>query len=166
MPAHTVLLELGKHKIVAPFTLAQAVDNLILSLVPVNPFGFEGVALGTAIPTVAFTLVAIVIYFKNYLRVSLMEYVRRSLPRALLVQLPFIALLFLIKGYLPPSLLVASTHRVLLLVTFFTEILMALIPYAILVSTFCVNPTERAAIIKIKERFGFPKKTAIQLAAS
>jgi O-antigen/teichoic acid export membrane protein len=162
MPAHTVLLGLGKHKIVALFTLAQAIANLILSLVLVKPYGLEGVALGTTIPTVVFTLVAIVIYFKNYLRVSLMEYASRSLPKALLVQLPFVVLLFLIKNYLPPTLLIASTNRALLLVTFFAEILIALIPYGILVFVFCISPTERAAIFKIKEKFGFKRRVVIQ----
>ncbi len=158
MPAHTVLLGLGKHKIVALFTLAQAIANLVLSLALVKPYGLRGVALGTTIPTVAFTLVAIVIYFKNYLRVSLSEYVARSLPTALLVQLPFVALLFLIKCYLPPAVLLASTNRALLLVTFFAEIAVALIPYGIFVFIFCISPKERAAIFKIKARFGFKKR--------
>jgi O-antigen/teichoic acid export membrane protein len=162
MPAHTILLGLGRHKVVALFTLAQAVANLILSLILVKAYGLAGVALGTTIPTVAFTLTALVVYVKNYLGVSLREYLAQSVPKALLAQTPFAAALFLIKTYLPPSSLINSTNKALLLLTFFTEILIALIPYSVVVFAYCLGSGERAALWQIKERFGFKRATAIQ----
>ncbi|MEW6125986.1 MAG: flippase [Acidobacteriota bacterium] len=166
MPAHTILLGLGKHKVVALFTLAQAIANLVLSLVLVKPYGLEGVAFGTTIPTVGFTVVAIVIYFRNYLRVSLIEYIKRSLPRALLVQLPFVLLLLGIKSYLPPTALVSTSNRGWLLLIFFAEISIALLPYGITVFAFCMDQSERAAVLKITEKFGIKKKVAVDAVPS
>ena len=156
MPAHTVLLGLGKHQVVACFTLAQALANLALSLALVKPYGLVGVAVGTTIPMVGFTAIAIVVYFKNYLHVSLADYARRSIVMPLVLQAPFIALLFVIKTYgLPGSL-----------VTFFAELAAACIPYLALVFFFCMSATERQAVFTIAERIGFRKKAVIQAAES
>jgi O-antigen/teichoic acid export membrane protein len=143
MPADTVLLGLGKHRVVAGFLFLQAVANLILSVALVEAFGMEGVAFATAIPMICFTSIAMVVYFKNHLRIPLSEYLRRSMPLPILVQVPFVALLLLLKRYRPPSSLLG----------FFVEVALALIPYAILCFAVCMSHTERQAFFRMAEKF-------------
>lgn len=156
MPAHTVLLGVGKHKVVALFTLAQAVANIVLSLLLVRPYGLLGVALGTTIPIVCFTAVAIVVYFRHYLRLSLADYLRRSMPLPIVLQAPFVALLLLMKVYAAPASLIV----------FFGEVSVALVIYAALVLLFCVSAAERRAIWRVTEPFRLKKKPDIQVAES
>ena len=144
MPAHTVLLGMGKHAVVAWFTLAQAPANLILSLMLVGPYGLMGVAMGTMIPMVAFTAVAIVVYFRRYLKLSLSDYLKRSAPLPLLMQLPFIASLLLLRTYSPPSSLAV----------FFLQIAAALVPYAALSFMFCMTAPERRPLLRLAEKLG------------
>src|ERR1051325_9701527 len=147
MPAHPVLLRLGRHKIVAQCTLAQALVNLVMSVALVRPYGLMGVALGTTIPMVCFTSVAVFVYVKKYLRISMREYVWRSMPLPLLIQAPFIALLFVIRLYQEPAALLERYSRAAALLIFFAEVLAALIPYCLLVFLFCMNRTERRAVL-------------------
>jgi O-antigen/teichoic acid export membrane protein len=153
MPAHTVLLGLGKHRIVALFTVAQALVNLVLSIALVKPYGLQGVALGTTIPMVAFTFIALFVYLKNHLHVPIGEYVQRSMPMPFLIQAPFVGLLLLIRLYAQPVALLEQYSRATALLIFFAEILAALIPYGVLVFFFCMSPDERRAVIKIADRF-------------
>ncbi|MBI3650624.1 MAG: flippase [Acidobacteria bacterium] len=154
MPAHTLLLGLGKHKIVAKFTLAQALVNLALSLALVKPYGLKGVALGTTVPMVAFTFIALFIYVKNYLHIPVGEYLRRSMPLALLIQAPLVGLLLVIRFYQQPAALLERYSRTTSLLIFFAAILAALIPYGVLVFLFCMNRSERLAVLKIADKFG------------
>jgi O-antigen/teichoic acid export membrane protein len=154
MPAHTMLLGLGKHRIVAWFTLAQSVINLGLSLALVKPYGLKGVALGTTIPMVAFTFIALFVYLRNYLQVPVGEYVRRSMPLPFLIQAPFVALLFVIRIYGQPASLLEHYSRATALLIFFAEICAALIPYAALVFFCCMSQAERRAVLKIADKYG------------
>lgn len=156
MPAHTILLGLGKHKVVALLTLAQAAANLALSLALVKPYGLLGVAIGTTVPMVAFTAVALVVYVRNCLHIPLGEYARRSMVAPILIQAPFVALLFLIKTYAPPASLWM----------FFAEIILALVPYGALVIFFCMTSAERRAILKLGGKTRLTRKPAIQPAES
>lgn len=154
LPAHTMLLGLGKHRIVAWFTLAQAVINLGLSLALVKPYGLKGVALGTTTPAVAFTFIALFVYLKNYLRVPVGEYIWRSMPLPLLIQAPFVALLFVIRIYAQPTSLLESHSRATALLIFFAEVSAALLPYLALVFFFGMSRLERLALLKIADKFG------------
>jgi O-antigen/teichoic acid export membrane protein len=154
LPAHTMLLGLGKHKVVAWFTLAQAVINLGMSLALVKPYGLKGVALGTTIPTVAFTFIALFVYLRNYLQVPVGEYVWRSMPLPFLIQAPFVALLFVIRIYGQPVTLLEGYSRATSLLILFAEISAALLPYFVLVFLFCMSRTERRAVLLIADKFG------------
>lgn len=143
MPADTILLGLGKHRVVAGFLFLQSIINLILSVMLVRAFGIKGVALGTAIPMIGFTSIAMVVYFRNHLRISLGEYLRRSMPLPVLVQVPFVVLLLLLKRYSPPTSLLS----------FFVEIAVALVPYAVLCFAVCMSHAERQAFFRIAEKF-------------
>jgi O-antigen/teichoic acid export membrane protein len=144
MPAHTILLGLGKHKVVAKFFLAQAAVNLALSVLLVRSLGTIGVALGTAIPMSAFTLIATVTYFRRYIKIPLSGYLRRAAIWPLLVQAPFIISLLLLKVYAPPQTLLL----------FFLEIAAALVPYGGLALLVCTSPSERRAFLRVAERHG------------
>jgi O-antigen/teichoic acid export membrane protein len=138
MPADTALLGMGKHRVVAGFLFLQAIANLVMSVAMVRLMGIKGVALGTAIPMVCFTSVAMVVYFRDHLRIPMGEYLARSVPLPLLVQAPFVALLVLLKRYSPPSSLAG----------FFVEVVVALVPYAILCFAVCMGRAERQAFLK------------------
>jgi O-antigen/teichoic acid export membrane protein len=144
MPAHTVLLGLCKHRVVALFTLFQAIVNLALSVVLVRRMGIIGVALGTTIPMVGFTAVALLIYFRSFLKLPLGDYLRRSCIGPVLVQIPFIVSLLLTVNWYPPASLV----------TFFCEIGLALIPYSVVVLATCVSRNERLIFLRVIEKFG------------
>jgi O-antigen/teichoic acid export membrane protein len=49
-PLGNILLGTGRHRLVAFTSLAEAVANLVLSVVLVRRFGLLGVAIGTAVP--------------------------------------------------------------------------------------------------------------------
>ncbi|HYP25368.1 MAG TPA: oligosaccharide flippase family protein [Blastocatellia bacterium] len=144
MPAYTILLGRGKHRIVAWFTCGQAAANLTLSLLLVKRYGLVGVALGTTIPMVASTLVVLVIYIKYHLNLSLAEYLRRAVPMPLLMQIPFVSALLLLKGYSAPSSLPA----------FFLEIAVLFVPYGALAFSLCLSRDERRPFLKLAEKFG------------
>ncbi len=144
MPSHTMLLGRGKHRIVAKLTFAQAIANLGLSLLLVKPLGMKGVALGTSIPMIVFTAIAIPVYFR-YLAIPLGEFVRNSIASPIVVQAPFIGLVLAIKYFSPPTTLLL----------FFVEISVAFSAYAVLAISVCLSKDERRAFLRLAERFGF-----------
>jgi O-antigen/teichoic acid export membrane protein len=107
MPAHTVLLGLCKHKVVAFFTLIQGLANIGLSLILVRRFGIIGVAIGTTVPMILLTGLALTVYFHRFLKLSLLSYLRRSCVSAVLIQGPFVALLLIVHDYYIPATLIA-----------------------------------------------------------
>jgi O-antigen/teichoic acid export membrane protein len=72
-----ILYGIGKLRWFARLALAEALVNLLLSVALVVPLGVEGVALGTAVPSLLSSL-ALVVYISRQVRVGVGEYVRRS----------------------------------------------------------------------------------------
>jgi O-antigen/teichoic acid export membrane protein len=144
MPSETILLGMGRHRVIARLMIAQAAANLVLSLALVRPMGIKGVAIGTLIPMVFFMFAGLFIYYRYHFHLSLGEYLRRAVPLPALAQTPFIATLFLMKRYLPPSSLVM----------FFVEVSLAFIPYGALAFFFFLNSSERRPFLKLAEKFG------------
>lgn len=151
LPADTVLLGIGRHGQVARFTMLQASVNLLMSILLVRRFGLIGVAVGTTIPMVAFTFVALPLYFRS-LGVSLAGYFRRSILLPLTVQTPFLALVIAIKAYLQPASLIL----------FFGEIALAGLPYLFVAWFVCISRTEREAFFRLGKRFGFARGDALK----
>jgi len=91
-----ILMGLGKAGVPTIGFLVAGGLNLALSVLLVRPLGLAGVALGTAIPNV---LYAVMIYVQacRELDVSVVEFVRYVVPRALLGSLPILALLLWFK---------------------------------------------------------------------
>jgi O-antigen/teichoic acid export membrane protein len=143
MPAHTVLLGLSKHRVVAFFTVIQGLLNVALSIVLVRRLGVVGVALGTMIPMILITGVALAIYFRRYLKQPLLVYLRGSCVSPALVQAPFILSLLIIRACRRPATLVA----------FFTEVGVACLPYTALAIAVCITPRERRAFLDAMVKF-------------
>jgi len=143
MPAHTVLLGLCKHRVVALFTLIQGLLNIALSILLVRRLGVIGVALGTMIPMVLLTGVALEVYFRMFLRLPLLAYLRRSCVAPVVIQAPFIVLLLIIRAFWLPVSLAA----------FFAEIATACLPYLAIATMVCVTRSERRAFMQAIGRF-------------
>jgi O-antigen/teichoic acid export membrane protein len=143
MPAHTVLLGLCKHRVVAVLTLVQGLANFILSIVLVRRLGVIGVALGTMIPMVLLTGGALAVYFRTFLKLSLPDYLKRSCVSPVLIQAPFVASLLIIRAYSPPTTLVS----------FFTTTAVACLPYFALTMLVCVTRAERRAFLQAIGKF-------------
>jgi O-antigen/teichoic acid export membrane protein len=127
MPAHTVLLGPCKHRIVALFTLIQGLLNVALSAFLVRRLGVIGVALGTMIPMMLLSGVALAVYFRLFLKQPLLVYLRRSCVAPVVI--PFIASLFIIRAFWLPDTLA----------TFFAEIAIACLPYVAIATMVCVT---------------------------
>jgi O-antigen/teichoic acid export membrane protein len=90
--AQPILMGLGRVGVPTVAFLAAGVLNLVLSVVLVKPYGLPGVAIGTAIPTVLFSLVMLV-FACRVLGVPLLTYTRYVALRASLGAIPLLALL-------------------------------------------------------------------------
>lgn len=91
-----ILMGVGKPGLPAISFLAAGLLNLGLSVLLVRPLGLPGVALGTAIPSVLFALVVLVLACRE-LQIPLMGYVRYVVPRPVLGAFPVLALLLWFK---------------------------------------------------------------------
>lgn len=85
----SVMFGMGHVKAPSLMYLAEAVLNLVLSVVLAYSLGVTGVALGTAIPVVAVELLIVLPYFFRVLRIEPGELVRKSLGPQVL---PLVAL--------------------------------------------------------------------------
>ncbi|MDQ3815296.1 MAG: flippase, partial [Armatimonadota bacterium] len=144
LPTASVLTGLGQHRVIARFTIAQALANLILSLLLVKPFGLRGVAMGTLISMVGFMLVTMPVYFRHYLKLPIGDYLRRSTLLPLAIQIPLLASLVFLKIYTSPASLL----------TFFGLVGIALIPYGVLAYTTCLSQVEKRAFSRLADKFG------------
>jgi O-antigen/teichoic acid export membrane protein len=94
-----ILLGLGKARLPTISFLIAGVVNLLLSAALARPFGLIGVAIGTAIPNVAFGLLIIAVTCRE-LKLSVLDYTRYVVPRAAIGAMPVLALLMWIKAAL------------------------------------------------------------------
>jgi O-antigen/teichoic acid export membrane protein len=91
-----ILMGLGKPRTATIAFILAGLANLGLSLALARPFGLAGVALGTAIPNVAFAAVVLDVACRE-LEIPIATYLRYVVPRALLGAIPPLALLLWIK---------------------------------------------------------------------
>ena len=103
-----ILMGLGKAGLPTIGFLVAGVLNLGLSILLVRPLGLFGVALGTAIPNVLFAG-AVFLQACHELDVSVVQFLRYVVPRAVLGALPVLALLLWFKLSLDVRGLVALT---------------------------------------------------------
>jgi len=91
-----ILMGLGKPKTATIAFVLAGLANLVLSLALARPLGLAGVALGTAIPNVAFAAVVLDVACRE-LEIPIVTYLRYVVPRAMLGAIPPLALLLWIK---------------------------------------------------------------------
>ena len=94
--AQPVLMGLGKVGVPTVVFLTTGVLNLALSILLVKPLGLQGVAAGTAVPTVLFSLIMLA-YTCRVLGVPLLAYIRYVILRALVGAIPLLALLLWLR---------------------------------------------------------------------
>jgi O-antigen/teichoic acid export membrane protein len=87
-----LLMGLGKPRLPTLAFLAAGVLNLALSIALARPFGLAGVAVGTAIPNVFFSLIVLPAACRE-LEITVWDYLRYVVPRPAMGALPILALL-------------------------------------------------------------------------
>jgi O-antigen/teichoic acid export membrane protein len=88
-----VVQGMAKHKTLSLICLAEAVANLVLSLILVKPMGMIGVALGTALTSTFSSLIAKPIFVCRILSIDLADYYRQAFLPVILGTAPLVALL-------------------------------------------------------------------------
>lgn len=81
--AHGILKGISKHKVLAYILAVEALANLGMSLALANPYGIEGVALGTMVPLVLASAV-IIIYSCSLLKIKIWHYLGKAYTGAVL----------------------------------------------------------------------------------
>lgn len=138
-PTNGVLIGMGKHQIVAKFSIAQALTNLVVSILLVKTYGLIGVALGTAVSMIVFALISLPVYFHYHLKLSLGTYLRRAMLLPVVIQPLFAALLFAVARYARPFSIWS----------FFGEVALSFMPYGLLVYGVCMSPPEKQAFARL-----------------
>ena len=142
-PTGSVLTGMGRHDIVARFSILQALTNLIVTLILVKPLGLMGVALGTTISMCCFFVWSNFIFFKHYLEQPILYFLRHALTGALIALLPFSILLLAIKIWMPPTSLGG----------FFLRAGAAFMIYGALTFSLCLSADERRTFGRITDKF-------------
>jgi O-antigen/teichoic acid export membrane protein len=94
--AQPLMMGLGKPKAITLAFLAAGVANVVLSVIMARPWGLAGVALGTAIPNVVFSVFVLTVACRE-LGVGVLRFVRYVVLRAALGAVPPLALLIWFK---------------------------------------------------------------------
>jgi O-antigen/teichoic acid export membrane protein len=99
--SYAVLKGAGHHKFAAASSVAVAVSNLILSILFVGPLGLVGVALGTAIPVAAASMLVLVPKACWRAGLPLTAFIRRAVWPALWPAIPTALLVLGVRTALP-----------------------------------------------------------------
>jgi O-antigen/teichoic acid export membrane protein len=87
-----VLAGMARHRALAYFALAEAVANVVLSIILVRKMGLIGVAWGTVIPHLINTTMVVPLYTLRVVKLEPGEYLRQAYLRPVLCALPLVAL--------------------------------------------------------------------------
>ncbi|HYR88246.1 MAG TPA: oligosaccharide flippase family protein [Terriglobia bacterium] len=113
--SYNIVFGLAKHKPVALISTVEAAANLLLSIFLVRKIGLEGVAWGTAIPSLGIQLLFWPRYICKTLEMPVRQYVWQAWIRSGLAVVPFgIACYFSNNAWAPRSLLQFFTQMSLL----------------------------------------------------
>ncbi|RJP25042.1 MAG: hypothetical protein C4529_01775 [Deltaproteobacteria bacterium] len=110
-----ILQGLNKHQICAVCRCAEAVANLILSIVLIRYWGIVGVAVGTAVPHLATALFAYPYFISREVKVDFKQYVFRSYMAPIISSVPYLICCILIENRFPAGNLAGFFARVLAL---------------------------------------------------
>jgi O-antigen/teichoic acid export membrane protein len=101
--AAAIMFGIGKHKPLVPLMVAEGLSNLVLSIVGVRYMGIEGVAWGTAVPSLASSLLFWPWYIRRALGVSPAAYVLSSWIRPGVAIVPFALASYAVERRWPAS---------------------------------------------------------------
>lgn len=96
-----VLYGTAKHTTLAKVLLAEGIANLVLSIILLQKYGIEGVALGTAIPLSFTTFFFLPLHICRQLDVSLRKYLLEAHVYPALLCLPFALAVWALNTYWP-----------------------------------------------------------------
>ncbi len=102
IPAAT-LRGISQHKSMLPLLLAEGLCNLALSVALVRTFGVVGVAWGTAIPSLAVSLLIWPFFLQRRLEIPVREYFGSAWLRPAVAAVPFALGTLALERFLPPS---------------------------------------------------------------
>ena len=131
--AISTMMGIGKHRPVVLVVCCEALCNLSLSVVLVRPFGIFGVAWGTALPSLAVSLLFWPWYIHSTLGISARDYVISTWFRPAIAVVPYSVLTWWIERFWPAQNVMA----------FFLQV-GAILPTVGFVSWYtCFNHSER-----------------------
>ncbi|OGC77430.1 MAG: hypothetical protein A2145_06785 [candidate division Zixibacteria bacterium RBG_16_40_9] len=115
-----ILLGTGRHKLFAMVTVAEAVTNLILSIILIKTYGIIGVALGTLIPAIIFRVLLSPLFIRQITRSSFTSYLRESLLPPFLICVPVVIIAIILDRWLTAeSLFEIGLQGLLLLLVYY-----------------------------------------------
>jgi O-antigen/teichoic acid export membrane protein len=101
-PLGNVLLGTGRHRLVAFVSLAEAIANLVLSLILVRRYGILGVAMGTAVPVVLANLLILLPAACRQINLSVTAFGHAVATGPLIGAVPAIVAAAVLRTALPP----------------------------------------------------------------
>ena len=94
--AQPLMMGIGKPRAVTLACLGAGISNLVLSMILARPWGLAGVAVGTAIPNIVFSVYVLLVTCRE-LGVGFLQFLNYVVPRAALGAVPSLALLIWFK---------------------------------------------------------------------
>jgi O-antigen/teichoic acid export membrane protein len=140
-----IMLGLSKHKPIVPAIMTEGLCNLILSIFLVKRLGVVGVAWGTAIPSLANSLIFWPWYIRRTLKIQPLTYVTSAWVRPWVSMAGFIAGTYAIERFWPAKNLLVFFLQVALVLP------LALIGYWFL----CLELEQRETILRKLSVIGF-----------
>lgn len=138
-PIHYLLLGISKHYIIAYLRIAEAISNIVLSLILINYWGIIGVALGTVIPHLILMVVVLPVMACRLLDINFFFFLQKSILQPLASAVIFCFICFVTQHYFPASSLVL----------FFAEVFCLLILYLLIVWKIALEPNDKKQISKV-----------------
>jgi len=111
-----VLLGTARHRFFSLVVVAEALSNLILSIILIKPYGILGVALGTSVPALLFRVLFSSIFVRKITGYSFWKYLRESLLSPLAIAVPVTLAAILLEKFLRAESLLEFCLQVLLLI--------------------------------------------------
>jgi len=119
LPSAHLMVASGRHRPLGLLTIAEGLANITLSIYWARYYGLIGVALGTAVPMLAVSLLAQPSYALRILGLSKRSYVRSALARPLVVVAIFFLTSWLAVGFAKDETLVALVFTCAWQISFF-----------------------------------------------
>jgi O-antigen/teichoic acid export membrane protein len=129
----------GRLKTYSYLNIAEALANLILSIILIQKYGIFGVAIGTSIPLIINRGFILPIYICGMLKLPVFRFIKEAFTGPIIAAIPFAILIYLVSRY---------TH-IKSLTLFVLEIGIILSVYFLFIFRFSLPKTEKAFITSL-----------------